>query len=160
MARHDGNAPRDLASVVSDPVGSVRPDPAQDELCRCGHPRGHHDHDGHEFDPVRPDPAAPLELGARACLDSLVADIKAAMGARYAEIVDEAEGDISVNTAFRAALAAERQASKDAIEELKEWVHESDCCYGGSCVAGEIEQRLATLLKALPPVPAPTLEKK
>lgn len=28
MARNDGNATRDLESVVSDPVGSVRPDPA------------------------------------------------------------------------------------------------------------------------------------
>lgn len=32
------------------------------------------------------------------------------------------------------------------LQTLKAWVKDSDCCYGGSCVAGEIEQRLAVLL--------------
>lgn len=47
--------------------------------------------------------------GARACLDSLTTDIKEAMGQRYRDAVTEAQGDISVNTAFKVALRDERE---------------------------------------------------
>lgn len=62
-------------------------------------------------------PPAPPE-SARACLDSLVSDIHTAMGQRFTAIVDDAQGDISVNTAFKLALAEERQAANDRIDGL------------------------------------------
>lgn len=57
---------------------------------------------------------------AREMLKNLIADIEAAMGDRYRQIVAEASGDISVNTAFRCAIRDEREASRIELEDARD----------------------------------------
>lgn len=60
-----------------------------------------------------------------ALLLSLVTDIKAEMGDRYRAVVDEAAGDISVNTAFKVALQDEREQAHTEVESLTLALQES-----------------------------------
>jgi chromosome segregation ATPase len=55
---------------------------------------------------------------AREHRENLIRDIQAEFGARFTAVVDEAYGDISVNTAFRVALRDEREAARVQVEEL------------------------------------------
>lgn len=58
------------------------------------------------------------DTGPAECLRTLVRDIEEAFGQRYKDIVAEASGDISVNTAFKAALREERQQLADLYTAL------------------------------------------
>lgn len=57
---------------------------------------------------------------ARRMLDYLCKDLAEAFGVGYAAIIDEASGDISVNTAMKVALRDEREAHRDALDAAEE----------------------------------------